>query len=170
MCVGAGFAIHETVLYAYGGFEKRRRLQWRCCVAARSTFAILSRGVDRCSGGVIWAARGEWGGVPEVLCSWKVWAVLGGMMAAHCLWKTAGPMKTDWEYASEDDGEMYSKTLMKSSSHLGEEEKMTVSGEDPVDSSINQKKNQKRPPAKQKEGVVSGLLDELSSEDVKTHE
>ena len=43
-------------------------------------------------------------------------------------------MKTDWEYASEDDGEMYSKTLMKSSSHLGEEEKMTVSGEDPVDS------------------------------------
>ncbi len=79
-------------------------------------------------------------------------------------------MKTDWEYASEDDGEMYSKTLMKSSSHLGEEEKMTVSGEDPVDSSINQKKNQKRPPAKQKEGVVSGLLDELSSEDVKTHE
>lgn len=85
VCVGAGFATIETVGYAYTFGE----------TSAPSTAVLLLRGAlspfahmgwTGALGGAMWMARAR----PAQ--AWVAWAVLGGMIAAHCLWNTLGPI------------------------------------------------------------------------------
>lgn len=91
VCVGAGFAIPETVAYAYGFGE----------LAAPSTVTLLIRGLlspfchiawTGALGGAIGAARGERGGLEAIFASGLFWAILGGMVFSHCLWNLVGPI------------------------------------------------------------------------------
>ena len=85
VCVGAGFATIETVGYAYSFGEG----------GLPSTGVLLLRGVlspfthmgwTGALGGAMWAARSA----PSQ--TWVAAAVLLGMVAAHCLWNTLGPL------------------------------------------------------------------------------
>lgn len=90
-CVGAGFAIPETVVYAYGFGE----------LADPSTVILLIRGIlspfchiawTGALGGAIGAARGNRGGLGAIFTSGLFWAILGGMVLSHCLWNLVGPI------------------------------------------------------------------------------
>ncbi|MGN0886550.1 MAG: PrsW family glutamic-type intramembrane protease [Candidatus Spyradenecus sp.] len=90
-CVGAGFAIPETVVYAYGFGG----------AAEPSTFILLIRGLlspfchiawTGALGGAIGAARGKQGSLGAIFASGLFWAILGGMVLSHCLWNFVGPI------------------------------------------------------------------------------
>lgn len=85
VCVGAGFAVIETVGYAYTFGEE----------GEPSTAVLLLRGVlspfmhmgwTGALGGALWAARSR----PSE--AWAAWAIFGGMVVLHCLWNTLGPL------------------------------------------------------------------------------
>ena len=92
VCVGSGFAIFETIGYAYEYGEGGNP----------STLVLLVRGLlsplmhlawTGALGGAMWAARGPnrigwW-----ALGSWLPWAVLIGMVVIHCIWNTVGPVQ-----------------------------------------------------------------------------
>lgn len=84
VCVGAGFAVIETMMYAYGFGEG----------GLPSTEVLFLRGVfspfmhmswTGALGGAIWMAR------TRPAQTWAAVLMLGGMIAAHCLWNTLGP-------------------------------------------------------------------------------
>ncbi len=86
VCVGAGFAVIETVGYAYAFGEAGRP----------STDVLILRGVlspfmhmawTGALGGAMWTARAEPGR------AWVALAVFLGMIASHCLWNLIGPLE-----------------------------------------------------------------------------
>lgn len=91
VCVGSGFAIFETIGYAYGYGEG----------GAPSTLVLLVRGLlsplmhlawTGALGGAMWATRGPnrigW----MALGGWLPWAVLIGMAVIHCIWNMLVPV------------------------------------------------------------------------------
>lgn len=89
VCVGAGFAVPETIDYAYNyGAD-----------GAPSTFVLLLRGVlspfchmawTGALGGAMWAARGPYRSGWAALSSWTFWGIFALMILFHCLWNLIG--------------------------------------------------------------------------------
>lgn len=92
VCVGSGFAVIETVEYAYlfgqGGEPSTEVLLVRGLFAPMMHLAWTGA-----LGGAMWAARGPERVGFAALSSWLTWAVLAGMVVLHCLWNTIGPVQ-----------------------------------------------------------------------------
>jgi len=87
--VGAGFAVCETVEYAYaygdGPIPSVEVLALRGALSPLMHMAWTS-----VLGGALWAARGVSSNWRGVLLSWPVWVVFMGMMMFHAIWNSVG--------------------------------------------------------------------------------
>lgn len=92
VCVGAGFAIFETIDYAYRFGEYGLPSTW-VLVLRGALSPLMHLAWTGALGGAMWAARGPGRTGWAALGSWLTWAVLAGMVVMHCIWNTVGPVQ-----------------------------------------------------------------------------